>query len=69
MSQPDPGEVERLFQKLQALLLQTWQDTGYGKIEVESTRIGDTKIRVVLKAGTYYCYTLRQEEVGRRPPH
>ncbi|NJK99426.1 MAG: hypothetical protein HC910_02250 [Spirulinaceae cyanobacterium SM2_1_0] len=63
MSHQATGEVDRLFQQLRTLLLQTWQETGYGKLEIESERTNQNRIRVVLKAGTYYAYVLREEDV------
>lgn len=59
-----PATIDRILARIESLLLETWQETGFGNLEVESDR-DKGKIRVTVKAGTYYRYTFTDEEVSR----
>lgn len=62
---PQP-EVQKVIAQIEALLLQTWSDTGFGQLEIESERINGQKIRVILRHGTHYRYVLTEEDVQAR---
>lgn len=59
-----PATIDRILARIESLLLETWQETGFGYLEIESDR-EKGKIIVLVKAGTYYRYTLTDEEVSR----
>jgi hypothetical protein len=60
---PQP-EVQRVIAQIEALLLQTWSDTGFGQLEIESERINGH--RVILRHGTHYRYVLTEADVQAR---
>ena len=68
MSQePDSKQtnIDEVFTRIQDLLLQTWQETGFGCLSIESDRPRTEKIRIVIKGGTHYRYVITDEEVRR----
>jgi len=64
-SEPDmiPTQVDEVFARIQDLLLETWQETGFGCLSIESDRPKNGKIRIIIKGGTHYRYVITDEEV------
>ena len=60
-----PTTINEIFARIESLLLQTWQETGFGCLTVESDRPKDKKIRIIIKGGTHYRYVITDEEVKR----
>ncbi|MFW6296366.1 MAG: hypothetical protein ACOC04_04165 [Halothece sp.] len=56
-------EGHDLFQRCKHILLETWKETGFGHIEIESERISKDKIRVILRGSTHYRFVITQDEV------
>lgn len=56
-------EMTELFGRIEEILLQTWQETGFGHLEVDSERIKNDKIRVTIRGSTHYRYVISDEEV------
>jgi hypothetical protein len=54
-----------VFARIDALLLQAWQETGFGCLSIESDRPKQEKIRIVIKGGTHDRYVITDEEVRR----
>ena len=69
MMSPEPDSkqtnIDEVFARIQDLLLQTWQETGFGCLSIESDRPRNEKIRIVIKGGTHYRYVITDEEVRR----
>ena len=65
--EPDSKQtnIDEVFTRIQDLLLQTWQETGFGCLSIESDRPRTEKIRIVIKGGTHYRYVITDEEVRR----
>ncbi len=57
--------IDEVFARIQELLLQTWQETGFGCLSIESERPKSEKIRITIKGGTHYRYVITDEEVTR----
>jgi hypothetical protein len=62
-SNSSTAEINSLLQRIQTILLQTWQETGFGHIEVDSERINSDKIRVIIRGSTHYRYVISDSEV------
>jgi hypothetical protein len=56
-------QIEDVFDKVQAILMKTWEETGFGQLEIESTKIGKDKIQVIIKSGIFYKYVINLEDV------
>ncbi|KOR34041.1 MULTISPECIES: hypothetical protein [Planktothricoides] len=69
MISPEPDSkqtnIDEVFARIQDLLLETWQETGFGCLSIESDRPRTEKIRIVIKGGTHYRYVITDEEVRR----
>ena len=65
--EPDSKQtnIDEVFTRIQDLLLQTWQETGFGCLSIESDRPRTEKIRIVIKGGTHYRYVITDKEVRR----
>jgi predicted nucleic acid-binding Zn ribbon protein len=60
----DPSEpIKQLLDQVQTILLQTWTETGFGHIEIDSERIRQDKVAVTLKGSTFYRYVIRQTDI------
>jgi hypothetical protein len=55
--------VSRVFAKIESLLTQAWQETGYGSLTIESEKISPTKIKVIIRGSTHYRYVISRDDV------
>lgn len=57
--------MNQVFDKIEDILYQTWEDTGFGQVTIESERAekGKGKIQVTVKGSTYYRYYISDEDV------
>ena len=55
--------IDEFFERCKTTLLQTWKETGFGHIEIDSERVNPTKIRVILRGSTHYRYVFTDAEV------
>ncbi len=66
-STPESKEnpINLIFDKIKELLYETWQETGFGNISIESERVekGKGKIQVTVKGSTYYRYYISDRDV------
>lgn len=60
-----PTNINEILARIESLLVQTWQETGFGCLTIESDRPKDKKIRIIIKGGTHYRYVITDEELGR----
>ncbi|MFB2970230.1 hypothetical protein ACE1CD_14745 [Aerosakkonema sp. BLCC-F183] len=58
-------KINEILDRIESLLLETWQETGFGCLTIESDRPKDKKIRIIIKGGTHYRYVITDEEVRR----
>jgi hypothetical protein len=69
MMSPEPDSkqtnIDEVFARIQDLLLETWEETGFGCLSIESDRPRTEKIRIVIKGGTHYRYVITDEDVRR----
>ncbi|MEA5517091.1 hypothetical protein [Nodularia sp. UHCC 0506] len=66
LASSDPNSIDEFFKRFESVLLQTWQDTGYGHLEIDSERINQDKIRVILRGSTHYRYVISDEDLKNR---
>ena len=66
-SQPNVPNINDFFQRFESILLQTWKETGFGHLEIDSERIRQDKIQVIIRGSTHYRYVVSDEEVGKWP--
>ena len=60
----DPAQpIDDLLNQVRTILLQTWTETGFGHIEIDSERIRQDKVAVTLKGSTFYRYVIRQTDI------
>jgi hypothetical protein len=65
----DPSEpINQLLDQVRHILLQTWTETGFGHIEIDSERIRQDKVAVTLKGSTFYRYVIRQTDIEQFTP-
>ncbi len=68
----DPTQpINDLLDQVRTILLQTWTETGFGHIEIDSERIKQDKVAVTLKGSTFYRYVIRQTDIegcADKPP-
>lgn len=60
---PSPSEIPDVFYRIAHILSETWTETGFGHLEIESERIKPDKIRVIVKGSTYYRFVLSDQEI------
>lgn len=61
---PDASEpINQLLEQVRHILLQTWTETGFGHIEIDSERIRQDKVAVTVKGSTFYRYVIRQTDI------
>jgi hypothetical protein len=58
--------ISSLFAKIESLLVQTWQETGYGSLTIESEKISHKKIQVIIRGSTHYRYIISPEGINER---
>jgi hypothetical protein len=56
--------VNRLFSKIESLLTQAWQETGYGSLSIDSEKISSTKIKVIIRGSTHYRYIISYKDIN-----
>lgn len=63
MSQP-PDPIDDFFNNLKKILSSTWNDTGFGHLEIDSEPVNNKqdKIRVLLRGSTHYCYVFSKDD-------
>jgi hypothetical protein len=57
--------VSRIFAKIESLLIQAWQETGYGSLTVDSEKISPTRIKVIIRGSTHYRYIISMKDINR----
>ncbi|MEK0183143.1 MULTISPECIES: hypothetical protein [Microcoleus] len=57
--------VKQVFDQVEKILEETWQETGFGKVTIESEREKSNVIRVIVKGSTYYKFFIDDEEVSK----
>lgn len=57
------NNINDFFSHIERLLLQIWQETGFGCLSIECDRLKDKKIRIIIKGGTHYRYVITDEEI------
>lgn len=66
-SAPESREnpINQVFGKIEDILYETWKETGFGKVTIESERRehGKGKIQVTVKGSTFYRYHISEEDV------
>jgi hypothetical protein len=57
--------IDRVFDRIEDILYETWKETGFGKVTIESERAekGKGKIQVTVKGSTYYRHYITDEDV------
>lgn len=56
-------QIDDVLKRVQEILIQTWDETGFGHLEIDSTKISKEKIQVIIKSGIFYKYVIDFEEV------
>lgn len=59
-------QLVNVFTKMQEILIQTWQETGFDHLEIDSTKINKDKIQVIIKSGTFYKYVIEVEDMNNQ---
>jgi hypothetical protein len=67
---PSPHQVQgytinEVVGQIEKMLGETWQETGFGQLTIESERIKKNVIRVIVKGSTYYKFLISDEEVSK----
>jgi len=59
------NQINQVFDKIEEILCQTWTETGFGQVIIESERAekGQGKIQVTVKGSIYYRYYIAAEDV------
>lgn len=68
MSPPsDSPNIDDFFKCLKKVLLQTWKETGFGHLEIDTERVNNSsdKIRVIIRNSPSYRFVFSNEEVER----
>ncbi len=57
--------IDRVFDRIEDILYETWKETGFGKVTIESERVekGKGKIQVTVKGSTYYRHYITDADV------
>jgi len=63
-SDSPPISIQKVRACIKTLLLETWQETGFGKLTVESERESKNIIRITVKGSTYYRFFVSDEDVS-----
>lgn len=51
------------FTCFEHLLLRVWQESGFGKVAINSTRIKQNKIRLIVQGSPYYRYVIDEQDI------
>lgn len=66
-SAPESKEnpINKVLNRVENILCETWAETGFGKVTIESERAekGKGKIQVTVKGSTFYRYHISEEDV------
>ena len=64
-SAPESREnpINQVFDKIEDILSETWEQTGFGEVTIESEREKKNLIRVTVKGSTHYRYLITDEDV------
>ncbi len=54
---------DRLITQFEALLLEIWNQTHFGHLVVDSKRISQNKIQVILRGSTHYRFLITDDVV------
>ncbi|MFB2894958.1 hypothetical protein ACE1CI_18790 [Aerosakkonemataceae cyanobacterium BLCC-F50] len=57
--------INELFDRFANILFETWKETGFGHLEIDSERIKHNKIGVTLKGSIHYRFVFSDEDVKR----
>ncbi|WP_228056785.1 hypothetical protein [Microcoleus sp. LEGE 07076] len=57
--------INQVLSQVEKILCETWKETGFGKVTIESERAqkGKGKIQVTVKGSTFYRYHISEEDV------
>lgn len=57
--------INKVLNQVEKILCETWEETGFGKVTIESERAerGKGKIQVIVKGSTFYRYHISEEDV------
>ena len=55
--------INQVFDKIEDILSETWEETGFGEVTIESEREKKNLIRVVVKGSTHYRFLITDEDV------
>lgn len=57
--------INQVLSQVEKILSETWKETGFGKVTIESERAekGKGKIQVTVKGSTFYRYHISEEDV------
>ena len=58
-------EIDKLLIQLLVILFESWRETGFGHLEIESQRIRHDRIAVTILGATHYRYVFNDEDVER----
>lgn len=58
-----PNPIKEFMDHLERTLLETWQETGFGHLEIDSEKISNNKIRVILRGSTHYRYVISDDNL------
>lgn len=61
----DPNEIDQLLTQVMKILAGTWEETGFGRIEIQSERVRCDRIAVTVLGSTHYRYVISDEDVRR----
>ncbi len=58
-----PTTIDEFFNRFKDTLIQTWKETGFGHVEIDSERIKHDKIQVIIRGSTHYRYVISDKDV------
>ncbi|EHC08719.1 hypothetical protein [Fischerella thermalis] len=59
------NEVDKLLVQLLVILIGSWQETGFGRIEIQSEKIKHDRIAVTILGSTHYRYVISDEDLKK----
>ncbi len=60
-----PDSINELFDRIATILLETWKETGFGYLGIETERTKQNKIGVIVKGSTHYRFVFTDEEIEK----
>jgi hypothetical protein len=57
--------INDFYQNLERILSHTWEETGFGHIEIDCERIKQDKISITLRGSTHYRYVFSVEDLEK----